>query len=338
MSNVSRPDVGVSHHARDVRLDWAAWYLSLGWQLFVVGPEKRPLPSCANCPPHGQHHNAERCGCLTCHGFYAATNVPNRIALMLRTYPDTQLAVRTGRASEIVVIDAESTADDPAQPSGLDVLTQWESWVGGWSLPHTLTQRTRSGGIHVVVRYPTGPDDIPSRNRVLPGVDVKAEPGYAVIPDGRNGRVWLDPFVPIAEPGEELQGWLRTVRGHSTGGGNGLASAGYDFAEFRRDGCPAGHRDFFANDLAFRLRSAGIDYDDALEIMREAWDHMEQPLGRPFTWEDARHKLDRVWESIAPTDELPSTSLHWARSVVIARSDDRNLARRAEDFYRGTIR
>ena len=238
---------------------------------------------------------------------------------MLRTYPNTQLAVRTGRASGIVVIDAESTADDLAQPSGLDVLTQWESWVGGWSLPRTLTQRTRSGGIHVVVRYPTEPGGIPSRNRVLPGVDVKAEPGYAVIPDGCNGRIWLDPNVPVAEPSEELQGWLRTVRGHSTGGGSGgVASAGYDFIKFRRDHCPDGHRDYFANDLAFRLRSAGVDYDDAVEIMREAWERMPQPAGRSFTW-TAQRKLDGVWESVEPAiDGIPSSSLAWARSFTRA--------------------
>ena len=46
MTNNSQPNIGVNPHAYDVRLDWAWWYLALGWQLFVVGPDKRPLPNC----------------------------------------------------------------------------------------------------------------------------------------------------------------------------------------------------------------------------------------------------------------------------------------------------
>ncbi|WP_246159084.1 bifunctional DNA primase/polymerase [Catellatospora sichuanensis] len=46
--------------------------------------------------------------CLTCHGFYAATTDPHRIAAMLAAVPHGLLAIRTGAPSGLVVIDVDT--------------------------------------------------------------------------------------------------------------------------------------------------------------------------------------------------------------------------------------
>jgi hypothetical protein len=61
MTNDSRPEVGVNPHARDIRLDWAAWWIAQGGAevFLVIGGTKKPYGNCPRCDftngaPH--HH------------------------------------------------------------------------------------------------------------------------------------------------------------------------------------------------------------------------------------------------------------------------------------------
>lgn len=156
----------------DRNLDAALDAATRGWPVFVLGRTKRPVANCPPCRQAGQQpdrenpHEPAGCGCLTCHGFYAATTDLHRIRAMLTAVPRGLLAVRTGTASGLVVIDI-----DPHHGGQLDPTL----------MPPTLAVATGHDGWHLYYRHPAHP--IPSRP--FPGrsgVDVKADGGYVVLP------------------------------------------------------------------------------------------------------------------------------------------------------------
>lgn len=230
------------------KLSLARDYLERGWRIFVVRQTKRPLANCPDCAAAGPEHDREACSCLTCHGFYAATDSLDRIGRVLARVPDGLLAVRTGTPSGLAVLDFESTSDGPDQPSGLEVADSWESWLlpgrrddhdggggddddDGWRLPplpRTLRQRTATGGLHLVYGLdPAGPG-LRGRNRILPGTDLKADGGYVVVPPG-GGRRWepagdeLDPatVTPLPAGLARVLALLARGRARSRGSGSG---------------------------------------------------------------------------------------------------------------------
>ena len=85
----------------------ALGYIRQGWPVFVLGRSKRPVANCAACRAAGPGHDRAGCGCLTCHGFYAATLDPGRLAAMARKVPGGLLAIRTGGASGLCVVDID---------------------------------------------------------------------------------------------------------------------------------------------------------------------------------------------------------------------------------------
>ncbi|OHV44935.1 bifunctional DNA primase/polymerase [Pseudofrankia sp. BMG5.36] len=146
----------------------ARGYATAGWRVFVLGRSKRPVANCQPCkavaPDHD--HDREVCDCLTCHGFYAATTDPTRIAAMLAAIPDGLVAIRTGATSGLVIVDI-----DPAHGGELDRAL----------MTPTATVATGGGGWHLYYTHPGKP--VPSRPLPgHPGVDIKADGGYVVAP------------------------------------------------------------------------------------------------------------------------------------------------------------
>lgn len=294
-------------------------HISRGWAVFLLatdGPEgKIPVRNCERCDPRtGDYHDKESCGCLTCHGFYAATTSLERFDQMLERFPNGYLAVRTGKASRILVLDAEASSE-PGEPTGLEVVDQWEVWTDGraGALPYTLTARTVSGGVHMYFRIPPGTPHLPSRCRILPSVDVKADGGLVGAVGSKN-RVWLDENAPLATLPSEFISWYLAQRGHGKPGSTSNNAGrdrpdGYDFDTFLRDGCPDGHRDYFLNDLLFRLRKANHSKERITELAYEAWEKIAQPpeARKTCEWMHVCYKIDRVWNEVQP-DETVSFS------------------------------
>ncbi|HCT80128.1 MAG TPA: DNA primase [Micromonosporaceae bacterium] len=147
-------------------------YAANGLPVFILGRSKRPVANCPACALDDPGHESQTCACLTCHGLYAATVDPQRIAAMFRVVPGGLLAIRTGNASRLVVIDV-----DPAH-GGLDSLS---ALVGRRLAPPTAHVRTGSGGLHLYYRHPGG--NLPcSQGRLGPGIDVRGDGGYVVAP------------------------------------------------------------------------------------------------------------------------------------------------------------
>ncbi|TDW18593.1 bifunctional DNA primase/polymerase [Kribbella kalugense] len=165
---------------------------SHGWPVFMLGRSKRPVANCNDC--RDNPHDPANCGHLTCHGFYAASTDPDRVAQIVAAVPAGQLAVRTGAVSGLVVVDV-----DPAH-GGSDSLGEL---VAFQLVPRTLWVRTGSAGVHLYYRHPGR--EVPSRpmpNRA--GIDIKADGGYVVLPPSIHHRThqpyrWGDGLAELSE-------------------------------------------------------------------------------------------------------------------------------------------
>jgi len=141
-------------------------YAARGWPVFWLGRSKRPVANCRSCHDAGRDHDREACGCLTCHGFYAATTDPDRIRAIAAAVPGGLLAVRTGARADLVVVDI-----DPDHGGAID---------RDLMVP-TYTVRTGSGGWHLYYAHSGGTvlsRPMPDRT----GIDIKADGGYVVAP------------------------------------------------------------------------------------------------------------------------------------------------------------
>jgi Bifunctional DNA primase/polymerase, N-terminal len=102
------------------------------------------------------------------------------------------VGVPTGKKSGVVVLDVD--VDD----GGLESLAKLERAVT--PAPKTARARTGGGGIHVFFRYPRGTEIRNSAGLLGPGLDVRGEGGYVVVPPSRTQSPyqWVD-RSPLAE-------------------------------------------------------------------------------------------------------------------------------------------
>ncbi|MEV6694175.1 bifunctional DNA primase/polymerase [Micromonospora sp. NPDC051196] len=162
-------------------------YAEHGWPVFMLGRSKRPVANCPDCPKADEDptHDQDACPCLTCHGFYAATTDPARIAAIVAAVPCGQLALRTGTTAGVVVVDVDPAHDGAATLVRL---------IAAGLIPPTARVRTGSGGLHLYYRHPGRrvPCSQGKPGQGLgPGIDVRADGGYVVLPPSvhpRTGR------------------------------------------------------------------------------------------------------------------------------------------------------
>lgn len=148
-------------------------YASYGWSVLPVKPqEKRPLMQ----------------------NWLQYTK--SRASLdMIRTWFDNLtgagVGTVTGRVSNIVVLDVESTC-----PESIDSILR--------RYPTQLVSRTGSGGYHLYYQYPLNVNTISNRVRLFEGVDLRADGGFIVLPPTLHpsGGVykWVNRGVPGAFP------------------------------------------------------------------------------------------------------------------------------------------
>ncbi|WP_433298965.1 bifunctional DNA primase/polymerase [Actinoplanes sp. CA-030573] len=150
-----------------------------GYPVFLLGRTKRPVANCPDCRTDREGHQAETCGHLTCHGFYAATRDPDRIRAQHRAVPGGLLAIRTGRICGVAVVDI-----DPR--NGGRVLTDL--------MPPTRCVRTGSGGWHLYYRHPG--IKLAAKLRGHQGIDIKADGGYVVAPPSIHPGT-RQPYRPV---------------------------------------------------------------------------------------------------------------------------------------------
>lgn len=149
-------------------------YAELGIGVFPLSPRKKPLWLCRRCRIPGGCPGRDRCDCDvdTCHGFYAASIDGETITRWWIRHPDWQLGIRTGAASDLVVLDVD------LDNGGLDSLIALQR--AGLDIRGSATQLSGSGrSFHLIYAHPGG--RVPcSAGKVGPGLDVRGDGGYVV--------------------------------------------------------------------------------------------------------------------------------------------------------------
>jgi hypothetical protein len=153
--------------------DAALAYASRGWAVLPCHePARRGGCSCgrADCASPAKHPRTRR-------GLNDASNDPETVMAWWQRWPSANVALRTGAASGLVVIDV-----DPAH-GGDASLARLVADHG--PLPATLTVATGSGGRHYYFAHPGHP--VRNSASVLgPGLDVRGDGGYVVAPPSRH--------------------------------------------------------------------------------------------------------------------------------------------------------
>jgi hypothetical protein len=129
---------------------------------------------------------------LTRNGHWDATTDPHAIGRWWRRWPSANVGVPTGKKSGLVVLDVDVDDDGPESLARLE--------HAGAPVPKTARARTGGGGIHLYFRYPRERDIRNSAGLLGPGLDVRGEGGYVVVPPSRTqgSYEWVD-RSPLAE-------------------------------------------------------------------------------------------------------------------------------------------
>lgn len=160
------------YHSHPV-LDSALEYARKGWHVLPLIP-KGKIPASK-------------------HGLKDASTTPNQLLAWFENHPDLNLGIRTGKCSNLVVLDIDKKSGG---------IGSWEALVDALKIDvKTYTIQTQGGGYHL---YFTAPKDVVLRNRtnIRPGLDLRAEDGYVVAPPS----VGYEPYTtdPISEIPQQL--------------------------------------------------------------------------------------------------------------------------------------
>ncbi len=166
--------------------DFALFYAGLGWQVFPVhSVVDVDQCTCGNsgCENVGKHP-------VTKNGLKAATDDPDVIRAWWAEHPSANIGVATGSASGIWVVDVDTKNDG---------LANFDALPGSQDLA-TVEQTTGSGGRHLIWAWNS---DLEPRNRtdVIPGVDVRGEGGYIIVPPSAHRSGGCYEWVEGRDPG-----------------------------------------------------------------------------------------------------------------------------------------
>ena len=176
-------------------------YAEKGFKVFPLHWIENGKCSCdKKCTSPGKHP-------LTKNGLKDATDDRKQIAKWFDNTPQANIGIRTGKESGIFVIDLD------IKP-GIDGLKAFDAIIKKHGkLPKTAGQKTGSGGVHFIFRYP----DFEVRNSTdlivdgvkQKGIDIRGQEGYIVgAPSNhKSGGVYEFTDNPIADAPE----WLLTI-------------------------------------------------------------------------------------------------------------------------------
>lgn len=172
----------------------------LGWKIFPVHtPGKDGLCTCGKypCESAGKHPR-------TLNGVDASDNATmEQIEKWWTEWPEANIGCATGKRNGFFVLDI-----DPRDGGdlSLDLLIQKNG-----PLPDTRWHITGGKGFHYFFKIPDGISINNSASSIAPGIDIKGDGGYIILPPSRHssgGRYDMNGGdVPIADP----PGWLLSL-------------------------------------------------------------------------------------------------------------------------------
>ncbi len=180
-------------------------------------------------------------------GFHKATTDLAIIRLWWQRWPDADVAIPTGSASERVILDLDNKTGEHEGRRSLEAL---EAEHG--ELPDTVEAITPSGGAHIVFKAPPGVRVPCSAGKLGTGVDVRGDAGYALVP-GSKGYQWEAAHHPNDIPLADIPAWL--LRAMLASGRTGAPSRTPEPDALET--IPEGRRNSTMTSHAGRLRSLG---------------------------------------------------------------------------------
>lgn len=270
-------------------LDAAALaYAERGWPVFPLHSPVANGCSCgrATCKDVGKHPRTQ-------HGLHDSSLDPARVRDWWGRWPDANIAIVTGAASGIVLLDV-----DPRH-GGDESLAQLASEIG--PIPPTPMQRTGSGGAHYLFEHPG--QEVRNRAGIYPGLDVRGDGGYFVAAPSLHASgqsyTWLT--APSAHPLAQIPPSLlaRMLRVSSSSDG---ARAKFDAATVLA-GVPEGSRDDALFRLACKLRHADVPIDLAKKLVLEAAGNCTPPFPADVALKKVTSAYSRYTASSGPMDQ-----------------------------------
>lgn len=186
----------------DDRAAAALTYAALGLPVFPihsatgVGACSCGIPACRNTGKHPRIPN----------GLHGSTRDTDQIAAWWRTWSDANIGVVTGAISDLWVLDIDPDAE------GLENLERLEDQHA--LVPPTWCVETGGDGLHLWFRL-GGATIRNSVSRIGPGLDVRGERGYVIVPpsnhcSGQSYR-WAEGWHPTQFDLIPAPTWLETL-------------------------------------------------------------------------------------------------------------------------------
>jgi hypothetical protein len=265
-------------------MDSATGYIRRGLYVFPCHALVGGLCSCGkpDCSNVGKHPRTAR-------GLLDATTDPARCEQWRRMWPDANVALATGEASRVDVLDID------IEHGGHFTLANLEDRHG--LLPQTWRVRTGSGGQHVFFQHWPGLRN--SAGRIGPGLDVRADGGYVILPPSLHssgGRYeWM--ATPGSVPLAPWPTWLAAMAQPVTlrpsaptcataVGGRTVPPGLHRFAEA---GAPEGQRNATGFWLACRLVQEAGNTSEARRCLDVFASACRPPL--------VPGEVDKIWRS-----------------------------------------
>jgi len=231
-------------------LDTALNYLKFGWSVIPVSRDKRPL--------------------IEWEAYQKRLATEEEIRAWWKRWPKANIGVVTGAISGVVVVDIDSKNSGELFSKVLN---------------NTLvvrTGRTDSRGLHVYFKHPG--THVPNAVGILPGVDVRGDGGYVVVPPSvhSSGRsyTWENKRTPVSLPV-----FLRKI----------LIKGSTVTEEDWEVVIPKGQRDEELTRRAGKLIQAGIPAPEALSML-SAWNraHCHPPVNES--------QVEKIIKSVAKAE------------------------------------
>jgi len=302
-------------------LDLSLEYIKNGWSLLPIWWVENGTCACsegARCKSAGKHP----IGHMAPNGFNSASRDPDTIRQWYAASPKMNVAIATGAASNIVVLDLDLREVDGEDVDGEFELRAWLA-ARGVDLPDTLTASTGGGGKHVILSLPSTSGIRPvitSRANWLPGVDIRGDGGYIVAAPSQHvsGAFYRwDSARGVSVITQELLNAISTKQRTSALTGKPMPSLGgdgesVDVKRLMKEGLRLGGRDDGFVRLVGVLRARGDSIETAREIVTAVWNNTDQREGDYFPLATALEKVQRGysrWDAPEPIGEVEMT---WA--------------------------